>query len=298
MSSNQNIQLVNQSELNKISKIIDNNSNYISPNLSISAAGHNGIYRGRDLTNIYTIDEICQMVSDGTFEDLYIGDYITVTIPDVSYTIGDTEYIDPSQEVDIVFADFNTIYDSNTTKNHITCVPRKCFNLKAAMNSTNTTEGGYVATDMHTIVLPAYTTALQEVLNNHIINYYTKLPSGFNESGSTMDGISWSGGGYGYTSEWINSYTQLCLMNEIQVYGVRVGSSSLYDIGEHNTQFSLFRLETEFIYKLKTSIWLSTTPGYGGYSNSMKYCYCGYIDGIYTGQSTNEYGVLPYFLID
>ena len=39
---------------------------------------HNGIYRGKDLTNIYTIEQIYERVHNGTFEDLYLGDYFTV----------------------------------------------------------------------------------------------------------------------------------------------------------------------------------------------------------------------------
>lgn len=39
---------------------------------------HNGIYRGKDLTNIYTIEQIYERVHDGSFEDLYLGDYFTV----------------------------------------------------------------------------------------------------------------------------------------------------------------------------------------------------------------------------
>lgn len=41
---------------------------------------HNGIYRGKDLTNVYTIEQIYERVHDGSFEDLYLGDYFTVPI--------------------------------------------------------------------------------------------------------------------------------------------------------------------------------------------------------------------------
>ena len=47
-----------------------------------NAAAHNSIYRGKNLTNVYTVDEICKRISDGTFKDLYIGDYFDT----VSYT--------------------------------------------------------------------------------------------------------------------------------------------------------------------------------------------------------------------
>lgn len=47
---------------------------------------HNGIYRGKDLTNIYTIEQIYERVHDGSFEDLYLGDYFTVNITTDLYT--------------------------------------------------------------------------------------------------------------------------------------------------------------------------------------------------------------------
>lgn len=39
---------------------------------------HNGIYRGKDLTNVYTIEQIYERVHSGSFDDLYLGDYFTV----------------------------------------------------------------------------------------------------------------------------------------------------------------------------------------------------------------------------
>lgn len=47
---------------------------------------HNGIYRGKDLTNIYTVEQIYERVHDGSFEDLYLGDYFTVHLTTDLYT--------------------------------------------------------------------------------------------------------------------------------------------------------------------------------------------------------------------
>ena len=46
--------------------------------LTENPENHNGIYRGKDLTNVYTIEQIYERVHDGSFEDLYLGDYFTV----------------------------------------------------------------------------------------------------------------------------------------------------------------------------------------------------------------------------
>lgn len=53
-----------------------NNDKYLNEQFvnvfSNSAAAHNSIYRGKNLTNVYTVDEICQRISAGTFKDLYV----------------------------------------------------------------------------------------------------------------------------------------------------------------------------------------------------------------------------------
>jgi hypothetical protein len=54
--------------------------------LTENPENHNGIYRGKDLTNVYTWDEIYARVHDGTFEDLYLGDYKTTHLVTDLYT--------------------------------------------------------------------------------------------------------------------------------------------------------------------------------------------------------------------
>ena len=48
--------------------------------MSASAAAHNCIYRGVILLDSYTIEQLHTMVAAGDFSDIYIGDYIEVTI--------------------------------------------------------------------------------------------------------------------------------------------------------------------------------------------------------------------------
>lgn len=54
--------------------------------ISENPENHNGIYRGKDLTNVYTIEQIYNRVHDGSFEDLYLGDYFTVHLTTDLYT--------------------------------------------------------------------------------------------------------------------------------------------------------------------------------------------------------------------
>ena len=131
---------------------------------SDSAAAHNSIYRGKNLTNVYTVDEICQRISAGTFKDLYVGDYF-----DISITTG----LGGAETVRCILAGFDVFWnngDTAFTKHHAVIVPKDCFKTKSVMNDTNVTTGGYVGSKMYKTVLPVYAAALQTALNNHILS--------------------------------------------------------------------------------------------------------------------------------
>ena len=107
-----------------------------------NAGFHNSIYRGKNLTGIYTIEQICSRISNGTFDDLFIGDYFDITIS-TSYTSSET--------VRCVIAGFDTYYmngDTSFTAHHAVIVPKNCFSATAQMNATNTTEGGFIGSVM------------------------------------------------------------------------------------------------------------------------------------------------------
>ena len=198
----------------------------------VSGAGsHNAIYRGKNLTNVYTVDQICTMISNGTFSDLFIGDYFDVSI---NTSLGGTE------TVRCVIADLDTFLlngDTAVSKHHAVIVPKDCFKTTAKMNDTNVTTGGYVGSKMVTTTLPIYATALQTALNNHIISHRSMLTNSIATTGNSNAGA----GFVGYSNNFAWTDTLLSLMSEIQLYGSTVFSSSFYDIGECNTQFNLFR---------------------------------------------------------
>ena len=100
---------------------------------SDSAAAHNSIYRGKNLTNVYTVDEICQRISAGTFKDLYVGDYFDISI---------TTDLGGAETVRCILAGFDVFWnngDTAFTKHHAVIVPKDCFKTKSVMNDTNVT---------------------------------------------------------------------------------------------------------------------------------------------------------------
>lgn len=199
---------------------------------SDSAAAHNSIYRGKNLTNVYTVDEICQRISAGTFKDLYVGDYFDIRI---------TTDLGGAETVRCILAGFDVFWnngDTAFTKHHAVIVPKDCFKTKSVMNDTNVTTGGYVGSKMYKTVLPVYAAALQTALNNHILSHRELLTTAVSTTGNSNAGA----GITGYASNWEWKDCLVKLMSEIQVYGSTVLSSSFYDTGCDNIQFPLFRL--------------------------------------------------------
>ena len=252
-----------------------------------NAGAHNSIYRGKNLTNVYTIDEICNRISNGTFEDLYIGDYFDKSI---TTELGGTE------TVRLVLAGFDVMWnngDTALTKHHAIVVPRDCFKTTAKMNETNTTVGGYAGSKLHTEVLPIYAGALKNVLNNHIITHRELLTTAISETGNSNAGAGFTG----YSSNWEWQDCDLRLMSEVQIYGCTVFSSSFYDIGNANIQFPLFRLAPDMkVARLghngsRMWQWLSAV------ASAAAFAHCDNNGHSSVNNAAGDGGVRPYFCI-
>ena len=268
-----------------------NNDQYLKDQvdkmLQNGAGAHNAIYRGKNLGAQYTVDQICAMISNGTFSDIFIGDYFDVSI---NTALGGTE------TVRCVIADLDTFMqngDTGVTKHHAVIVPKDCFKTKAKMNDSNVTTGGFVGSKMFTDVLPVYSAALQSALNNHIITHRSLLTNAVSTTGNSNAGAGFTG----YASNWSWYDVTLSLMSEIQVYGSTVLSSSFYDTGERNTQFNLFRHNPAMKIAgqghggSRYWYWLSAVAS----ASAFAYCHInGYSD---SNTASAEGCVRPYFLI-
>ena len=205
---------------------------------------HNSIFRGKAVTEYLTSEySLYDRISDGTFTDLYVGDYVVangitwrIAGFDMLYNKGD------SADTSINQARYN---------HHAVIVPDT--NLTSAqMNTSDTTSGGYVGSAMYTTTLPTVlSTYITPVFGEHVLTYRAALTNSVNTSAYNRSGTN-SGASNGFA--W---YTRsLDLMNENQVYGSIVWSSSGYETGADNVQFPLFRLKPEFINKQRSWYWL------------------------------------------
>lgn len=129
-----------------------------------NAGAHNAIYRGKHLGASATATQYA-VIAEGTFDDLYIGDYWT--IGGVNYRIGAFDY-------------FLNCGDTACTAHHVLIVPDTCL-YTAQMHNTssggyeggaaNTTAGGYVGSDMYKSNLERAKTIIKSAFNGHVLNH-------------------------------------------------------------------------------------------------------------------------------
>lgn len=122
--------------------------------LSSGAGAHNSIYRGKNLGTSVTAAQWAA-IADGSFTDLYIGDYWV--IGDVNYRIAAFDY-------------YLNNGDTSCTTHHVVIVP-DTYLYNAAMNSTNTTTGGYVGSAMYTANLEQAKTIIKGAFSGHVLKH-------------------------------------------------------------------------------------------------------------------------------
>lgn len=226
-----------------------------------TVGAHNSIWRGEELLSTShfgqyenALESLARAVGRGDFNDIYVGDTITVTMDAVS------GYEDTSQTVVWVVMGINIYYNNGPaylgpvifpimTKNHLVLVPKDAFKGTIKMNSTATTgksENGanrsplqaYAGSDMFNVHLPAYRTAISNSLMGNVLTNYELLSN-------EMDDTIVSGGFGGLTgassnNDWYDS--TITLLNEVEVYGTRIESSSCFDVGNGCMQLPGFNL--------------------------------------------------------
>ena len=223
------------------------------------AENHNNIFRGDDLfAKGYTIDDICAMIADGSFSDIYIGDYFTLagTIENVPCFVEQTgddgakSLVESTQTVT-----YNTKFriagldtylntgDTAFTQHHAVIVPDKNIGTNR-MNSTNTAVGGYVNSFMFASVMPVYNTHFDVKLNNHLLTHREILSS----SATNSTANNW---------EWHD--IKINLMSEPEVYGSNLWGNK-YDAGVNYRQFPLFRIASKYICD-RNWCWLKAVAG-------------------------------------
>ena len=222
------------------------------------AANHRNLYRGKDITAAFNNGTVSANIANGTFRDIFPGDYITkqVTIPQVLADDGTTVLFDGgTYTVNWVIADCDYWInkgDAAMTAHHVVIVPQAPI-FNATMNGTNTTEGGYAGSEMYKNVIPACATGIVNAFgSSHILTFRDSIVRAVNTSSISSGAPFWTGA----SSDWGWYDAQCNLMCERMVYGMPAFSSSAWDAGVATRQFSAFRLSERLINYNRQWWWL------------------------------------------
>ncbi len=230
-----------------------------------NAGAHNSIYRGKNLGTTVT-EEQWKAISNGTFTDLYIGDYWV--IGGVNWRIAAFDY-------------YLNCGDTSFTKHHAVIVPDTCL-YNAQMNTTNVTTGAYKGSAMYTANLAQAKSAINTAFgSSHVLSHRIYL------SNATSNGRASAG-------EWTDSTVDL--MCEHMVYGsgifspVSDGSSVPNNYRAEKGQLPLFALEPSRICNRATWWLRDVIPAarFAGVSGSGDASY---------GSASGSRGVRPAFCI-
>ena len=174
-----------------------------------SGAGlHNSFFRGKNLGSTFTAAQSAA-IRAGTFDDLWVGDYWPMS---VTYKYTDANEVEQTATATVNFRIAGCDYylnagDTSLATHHIVVIPDTVL-YTARMNATNTTEGGYVGSEMCTKNLARAKSLITAAFGaDHILTHREYMQNAVT-SGRPSGGA------------WLNSNIEL--MTEQMVYGGKV----------------------------------------------------------------------------
>jgi len=257
-------------------------SNWYS-NFPDGAEAHNAMWGGRDITAAFDAGTVSANIANGTFKDIFPGDYITKQV-----TISGTTY-----NVNWVVADCDYWWHKGDQNNgmethHVVIVPQAPI-FNANMNATNTTEGGYAGSRMYTETIPACATGIISAFgSSHILTFRDGISNSVDTSHVSSGIPQWTGTP-GWWGEWVS--VQCNLMSEKMVYGAPICAAGAMDNTMATRQMSAFRLSERLINPNRTPWWLRDVV------SSACFALVGGVGGASAGYASDVLGVRPFALL-
>ncbi len=248
------------------------NIDYLKDSLNADNAGaHNSVFRGKNITKYFDDGTLWTKISSGTFEDLFVGDYIVKN--NITWRI----------------AGFDLFLNKGNPqiKKHHACIIPDSILTSSKMCNSGLTLGGYRASYIFTDTLPkVLADYITPVFENHVLEFKNLITTGVHETRYNRTGAN-----TGCTNAWSWENRTIDLMNEVQVFGTIIWSSSGYDVALDNTQIPLFRLAQEFINS-NSGYWLRAIV------SKSNYVSVGSGNASPDANIESEGGIRPYFYID
>ena len=232
--------------------------------LNYTGAGlKNCLWRGKYLGDKLT-DAQSAAIRDGSFKDLWLGDYWT--IGGVNYRIMDFDYWYQSG-------------DTACTTHHVVVVPDTVL-CNAQMNTTNVTTGGYNGSAMRTSNLNSAKTTIKNAFGaSHILSHRELLTNAVSN---------------GNSSGWAWFDADIELMSEHMVYGARAwggGAHVGYDVSNAKSQLSGFKARGDMEHTRSGWYWLRDV------CSATSFCSVRYHGAANDAGASNSGGVRPAFPI-
>ena len=186
-----------------------------------SVENHRQVFRGKNLGSTVTAAQK-SAIQNGTFEDLWLGDYWT--IGNVNWRIADFDYWYGSG-------------DTNFTSHHLVIVPDSNLGT-AAMNTSATTSGGYIGSQMYSTNMASAKSTINGIFGSSVLSHREYL-------------INTVTSGYPSSGIWTDS--MIDLMNELMLFGSHIytpgctGSITPKRYTNSATQLALFKVCPHFI---------------------------------------------------
>ena len=205
-----------------------------------TAAAHNSIYRGKNLTDYFNNGGMSAAIAAGTFDDIFPGDYIVKDVVINGTTYSNVKWL-------VADLDYHLHRGSTeTTAHHALMIPENNIGT-SYMNSTNTTSGGYQGSYMWKTTIPLYVTGIVSAFgSSHVLQHYEMLTNNVNTDLKSAAYTGWSGVAYW---DWSGSPWQAVkvnIPNQAMMYGNHPFASSGQEEGDCNKQLAIFRYGQNF----------------------------------------------------
>lgn len=249
-------------------------SNLKSIVVAPNGAAHNAIFRGKDITDLFYNGTLSQQIAAGTFDDIFIGDYIIGKTSGRKYLVADINYR-------------LNMGDTECKTPHILMIPERIMGT-AQMNSSNITTGAYIGSEMYKTNLATHRTTIKNDFGaGHILKHRNIFANAVTN-------------GYESGGSWYDS--EIELMNECMVYGsnifhnVMCGANVPYSYEIDKQQLSLFRLKPSLSVARNDNgdrywYWLRNVVSSSGFAHVNDY------GGALYYNASHSSGVRPAFLI-
>lgn len=226
----------------------------------IDPMNHRNTLRGQSLGSSVSTDQQTR-IWNGTFLDMYIGDYWTIN--GVKWVIVDFDYW------------YNTA-GTAFTKHHVVVMPETDL-YKAKMNDTNVNDTGYAGSKMFTTNLNNAKTTINSAFPNLVLTRADYLVKTVNSSGLNS------------AADWYNCTVDI--PSETMIYGSRIlgnqNATSLAFFGINYRQLAFFRLNPKLV--TRSAMWLRDPV------STNRFCALSATGAVASYGSSGEYGVRPIF---